>query len=139
MGMGTDQRSAVDFNQIPFIQAVMEHLAEAPTTGGSSGALTYGYFYYDTTLGTPRVYTPSGWVQMTQALKKEVFIFGDGINSSYNLVHNLNTRDLTYTVRLTEVPYSAVSIDVDFTDLNYVTVYSDEVLSSNLLTVTLIG
>jgi len=59
---GIEQRSAMDFNQIPFIQAVMENLASHPTeVTGDSGSLAVGRFYYNTTDQLPYIYGSAGW------------------------------------------------------------------------------
>jgi hypothetical protein len=64
--MGLEERSAIDFNQIPFIQAVMEKCASHPTEGtGDSGALVPGRFYFNTTDNHTYLYTATGWVALS--------------------------------------------------------------------------
>lgn len=55
---GTEQRSAVDFNQIPWLNAVMEVLSEYPTSP------TPGRFFYHSTEEKGYIYTPDGWVSL---------------------------------------------------------------------------
>lgn len=47
---------------------------------------------------------------------------GDGAASSFVLLHNLNTRDLTVTLRRNADPWDVVIADVRFPDLNSVTI-----------------
>jgi len=130
------QKSAVDFNQIPFVEAVMEVLPSPPTTG-SGGSLTPGRFYFDSTAQTPLIYTTGGWT--TLGATKFVIRIGDNIATSFQVNHNLNTRDLSATVRLSDYPYSMVDIDIDFTDPNYISIFSEKPLTTNQLTVVLVG
>lgn len=65
MPRGLEERSAIDFNQIPFIQAVMEQSSTHPTVEtGDSGPLVIGRFYYNTTFNCAYIYTPTGWTSL---------------------------------------------------------------------------
>ncbi len=64
---GLEERNAVDFNQIPFIQAVMENSATHPTeASGDSGPLVPGRFYFNTTDNKTYIYTATGWQATAQ-------------------------------------------------------------------------
>ena len=135
MFRGVEQHSAIDFNQIPFVQAVFETLAQHPTeASGDSGVLQVGRFYFNSNEQTLYIYTTSGW-QAVAYNGKKVFTIGDGTATTYTCNHNLNTRDLTVAVRLTAAPYSIVDIDMDMTDMDNITIRSAKPLATNELTV----
>jgi hypothetical protein len=66
-------------------------------------------------------------------------VVGDGSVTSFILTHNLNTRDLTVTIRETDTPYAVVYTDVEMTSLNTITVKFAVAPSANRYTVTIVG
>ena len=142
MIQGVDQRFIVDFNQIPFVQAVMENLSQHPTAGsGDSGPLVLGRFYYNTNDNVAYIYTQIGWlpIVMGSVLKKKVFVIGDAIATSFTLNHNMNTMDLAVTARATSSPYAIVNIDMEFSNTNSITVRSTWPLATDEISVTIVG
>ena len=137
MSATLNQKFPPNLNQQQLIQAVMENLASAPSTGTGGGIVT-GRFYYDTTQEQPFIYTSSGWTGLI-GVRKNVTQIGDGVSTTYTITHNWGTRDISPSVRLTASPYSWVDIDMDFSDPNFVTVYSAQPLALNQLTVVLLG
>jgi hypothetical protein len=70
---------------------------------------------------------------------KLVQTIGNGTLTTFTITHNFNTRDIAVTIRETASPYAEVEADVEFTDLNTVTVKTAVAPTSNQYTVTLIG
>jgi len=64
-----------------------------------------------------------------------------GNNSATSIVvtHNLNSRDVSVTIRETDSPYALVFTDIDFTDANNITVKFAVAPTTNQYTVTVIG
>lgn len=62
-----------------------------------------------------------------------------GGSTSQVITHNLNTRDLTVTIRETASPYAIVYTDVELTTVNTITVKFAETPTSNQYTITIIG
>ena len=137
---GDRQFTAMDFNQIPFIESVMEILDTHPTSSPDSGSIPDGRFYYNKVAQTAYVKTPVGFKSMT-GVQKKTFKIGDGEHSIFVIIHNFASRDLIASVRLTDSPFSLVGIDMEFTDENTLTLSCDEQipLSTDFLTVTIMG
>lgn len=64
---------------------------------------------------------------------------GDGINTSFVVTHNLNTRDLTIAIRQAAEDYALVYADVEFTTVNSITVRFSVAPTTNQYTITIIG
>jgi hypothetical protein len=64
-----------------------------------------------------------------------------GNNSATSIVvtHNLNSRDVSVTIRETDSPYALVFTDIDFTDANNITVKFAVAPTTNQYTATVIG
>jgi hypothetical protein len=62
-----------------------------------------------------------------------------GGSTSQVVTHNLNTRDLTVTIRETESPYAQIITDVEFTTVNTLTVLFAVAPTANQYTITLVG
>ena len=64
-------------------------------------------------------------------------IIGDGVNSSYVITHNLNTKDIGVIARNTDSPFDMTSVRWEATTLNTATIYfsSAPSLSSRKITV----
>lgn len=137
---GDRQFTAVDFNQIPFVESVMEILNGHPTSSPDSGPIPDGRFYYHAPAQTAYVKTPAGFKSMT-GVQKKTFKIGDGEHSIFVVTHDFASRDLMVSVRLSNSPYSMVAIDVEFTDENTVTLTCDEQipLTQDFLSVTIMG
>lgn len=72
------------------------------------------------------------------AIKKTFFI-GNGIDSTYQVIHNLSTRDLYVSVREDFGTYSMVEVGIDISDPNHVDIDMGEIISTNSYVVTIIG
>ena len=72
---------------------------------------------------------------------KVVATFGDGAATTFTIPHNLNTRDVTVTIRETGTPYGLVFADIDFSLLNSIKIIvsSNNIPSNNQYTATIIG
>jgi hypothetical protein len=70
---------------------------------------------------------------------KKSFLIGDGTTIIYKLVHNLNTRDIFVTVRENFAPYSVVTVNIDYCDLNHIDIDMGGPISLNSYSVTIIG
>lgn len=72
---------------------------------------------------------------------KVVATFGDDKATTFTIPHNLNTRDVTVTIRETEAPYGLVFADIDFSLLNSIKVIvsTNNIPSINQYTATIIG
>lgn len=64
---------------------------------------------------------------------------GNNSATSIAVTHNLNSRDISVTIRETGSPYTLVFTDIDFTDANNVTVKFAVAPTTNQYTVTVIG
>lgn len=62
-----------------------------------------------------------------------------GVETSFVVAHNLNSRDVVVSLRTTQAPYEQVLADVEFTDENHLTVRTSQILSADELTVTVVG
>lgn len=65
--------------------------------------------------------------------------FGDGASTSFNIYHNLNTKDLSVSIREVALPYAEVIADVYFTTDNYITIGTSTAPTANQYRVTIIG
>lgn len=66
-------------------------------------------------------------------------LIGDGTQTVFTLTHNMNTRDLSVTVRENASPYSVVYTDVEFPSINTVKISFGSAPGSNAYRVTVIG
>jgi hypothetical protein len=71
--------------------------------------------------------------------RKYVAVIGDGTTLNYTITHNLNSRDISVTIRETGSPYAQVITDVEFTTVNSITVKFAEAPTENQYTVTIVG
>lgn len=71
--------------------------------------------------------------------RKYVAVIGDGTTLNYTITHNLNSRDISVTIRETGSPYAQVLTDVEFTTVNSITVKFAEAPTENQYTVTIVG
>lgn len=81
----------------------------------------------------------AGTIVTATVANKLVYQIGNGALTSFVLTHNLNTRDLSVTVRQTAEDYELVMTDVKFTSLNTITLNFALAPSNNQYTVTIIG
>lgn len=65
--------------------------------------------------------------------------FGDGTSTSFNISHNLNTKDLSVTIRENGANYAEVMADVYFTTDNYITIEVSTPPTQDQYKVTIIG
>jgi hypothetical protein len=71
--------------------------------------------------------------------RKVVFTIGDASNTSFDLVHNLGTRDLTVQVRENNAEYNLVETDVRFKDENTLTIACTDAPNLNAYKVVIVG
>ena len=71
--------------------------------------------------------------------RKAVFTIGDSSNTSFDVVHNLGTRDITISVRENNAEYNLVETDVKFKDLNTVTIGFTDAPDLNAYKVVIVG
>lgn len=71
--------------------------------------------------------------------RKVVAAIGDGAETNYVITHNLNSRDLSVTIRETASAYALVYTDVEMTSVNTITVKFATAPTSSQYTVTIIG
>jgi len=70
---------------------------------------------------------------------KKVFTIGNGIDSIYQVNHNLASRDLYVIVRENFDGYSTVEVAIDYTDLNHIDIDMGDVINTDSYVVTIIG
>jgi hypothetical protein len=70
---------------------------------------------------------------------KHVQSIGNGSATNIVVTHNLNTRDVTVTLRKTGSPYNVVMTDIAMTTVNSITLTFAKPPSSNQYTVTVVG
>jgi hypothetical protein len=71
--------------------------------------------------------------------RKYVSIIGDASNTSFNVVHNLGTRDITVMVRENNADYNVVETDIRMTDANTVTIAFTDAPALNSYKVIIVG
>lgn len=81
----------------------------------------------------------SGTLITAQLANKVVYNLGDGVNNAFVVSHNLNTRDLTVTMRQTSGDYAIVYSNIEFTSLNTLTVKFTEAPATNEYIITIVG
>lgn len=64
---------------------------------------------------------------------------GNGLDTTFVVTHNLDTRDVVITIRETSAPYAQVITDVEMTTTNTVTVKFAEAPATDQYTITIIG
>lgn len=86
---------------------------------------------------------PNFATTMTNELAKKTDKFsqavGNGVATSFELTHNLNTRDVVVSIRESGSPYAQVYTDVEMTTVNIITVKFAVAPTSGQYTVTVIG
>ena len=88
--------------------------------------------------------TVSGAITTTlvtaQIANKVSATFGNGTLSSFTITHNLNSRDVTVTIRETGSPYAMVLTDVAMTTLDTITITTGTVIpTTNQYTAIIVG
>ena len=81
----------------------------------------------------------SGTIVTAQIATKVTQSIGDGVNTSFVVPHNLNTRDLTVAIRQNAEDYALVYADIEFTTLDSITVRFALPIDPNQYTVTIVG
>jgi len=71
--------------------------------------------------------------------RKAVFTIGDASNTSFDVVHNLGTQDITIAVRMNNADYELVETDVKMKDANTVTIAFTDAPSVNAYKVIIVG
>jgi hypothetical protein len=71
--------------------------------------------------------------------RKFVSVIGDASGTSFDVVHNLGTRDVTVMVRENNAEYNVVETDVRMKDLNTVTIAFTDVPDLNAYKVIIVG
>ncbi len=91
--------------------------------------------------GTTNIMPETGVEVVAPITNKVVATFGDGAATTFTIPHNLNTRDVTVTIRETGAPYGLVFADIDFSLLNSIKIIvsSNNIPSNNQYTATIIG
>jgi len=64
---------------------------------------------------------------------------GDGVAKSFVITHNMNTQDLSVSIREVASPFALVMTEVEFTSVNTVTVKFKKAPTANQFRVTLVG
>lgn len=81
----------------------------------------------------------SGTLVTAQVANKITANIGDGVNNSFVITHNLNSRDLNVSIREAASPYALVFTDVEFTSLSTLTVKFAIAPTSSQYVITIIG
>ena len=71
--------------------------------------------------------------------RKAVFAIGDASNTSFDVVHNLGTQDITVAVRMNNSDYELVETDVKMKDVNTVTIAFTDAPALNAYKVIIVG
>lgn len=77
--------------------------------------------------------------ELAKKSDKYTTTIGDGVNSSFTITHNLNSRDVIVMIRETASPYDMWLTDIAFTTTNTITVSYGFIPTTNQFTVTVIG
>ena len=96
--------------------------------------------YFDNTNGVWKVKDgATDDLQTHQVARKYSVAIGNGADTSLVVTHNLNTRDVTVTVRETGSPYAVVFPDIEMTSVDTITVKFATAPTSNQYTVVVVG
>jgi hypothetical protein len=76
--------------------------------------------------------------ETTMAYKK-TFLIGDGINSVYEVAHNLNTREVVVQVRENFGDFSLVEPAVTYDSTNIVSIDMGDIISTDSYLVIVVG
>ena len=71
--------------------------------------------------------------------RKYVEVIGDASNTSFDVIHNLGTRDITVMVRENNAEYNVVETDVLMKDNNSVTIGFTDAPALNSYRVIIVG
>ena len=104
-----------------------------PLFNGTSGKLLQNSSY------SPASFATATHDHIGSYTRKYSLAFGNGSMSTYVLTHNLNTRDLTVTLRETASPYAVVMCDMEFDTVNSITLKFASPPSTNQYTITVVG
>ena len=115
----TDNAIAALIGSAPEVLDTLEELAEALANDPN----------FATTITT----------ELAKKTNKYVKTIGDGSNTSFEITHNLGTRDIAITIRETSTPYAQVITDVEMTTENTITVKFAQPPKPNEYTVTIVG
>lgn len=77
-------------------------------------------------------------ISSTIAVKK-TFTIGNGVDATYIVNHNLNSRDIYVRVRENFGDFSVVEVSVTFADLNNISIDMGDIIESGSYVVTIIG
>ena len=96
--------------------------------------------YFDNTNGVWKVKNgATDDLQTHQVARKYSVAIGNGADTSLVVTHNLNTRDVTVTVRETGSPYAVVFPDIEMTSVDTITVKFATAPTENQYTVVVVG
>jgi hypothetical protein len=96
--------------------------------------------YFDNTTGRWMVVDGPITAPTTFELaRKKSFVIGDTSALSFELTHNMNTRDVTVGIRDSASPFALVLTDVEMTSVNSITVKFKKAPAAGAYTVTIIG
>ena len=79
------------------------------------------------------------WQSLSGSIAKNVTNVGDGVATTFNIVHNMGTRDMLVMVRENASPYRQVIPEVRFLDANTVQIIFDVAPIAGQYTVTLLA
>jgi hypothetical protein len=96
--------------------------------------------YFDNTNGVWKIKDgATDDLQTHQVARKYSVAIGNGADASLVVTHNLNTRDVTVTVRETGSPYAVVFPDIEMTSADTITVKFATAPAENQYTVVVVG
>ena len=88
---------------------------------------------------TDSVNSGTGTVVRRPIANKYSVSFGDGVSSTFSIVHNLDTVDAVVLIRETAGDRAMVIADVEFTSNNSIDISTSNIPTTNQYTVTIIG
>jgi hypothetical protein len=97
-------------------------------------------FYFDNTSGLWKVQDGAiSDLQNYSLTRKFTVVVGDGSLKNFTVSHNMNSRDVSVTIRQTNTPYAVVMTDVECSTLDAVTVKFSKAPTNNQYTITVVG
>lgn len=89
--------------------------------------------------GSGEIITAAERTKLTEAPQKATAVIGDGSSTTYEIVHDLGTRNVTVTVRENSAPYNAVFTNVQMDTENQIKVSFAQAPDNDAYVVTIVG
>lgn len=135
VGIILDDSANVTLDYDDGAPSIVADLTDTTATPGSFGSSSEVATY---TVDAKGRLTASGEVPIAFPTNSFSDTFGDGVSTSYPIVHGLGTRNVVCQAYLTAAPYTKTDFEIEHTDVNTVTVKMNVAPSTDEYTITVI-